>query len=180
MTTLIAYGTVEGQTGKIARHVADRIAAAGGDAVLFDTADDATPPPGFDGVDRVILAASVHERRHPRPFEVFLAASAAALADRPTLLVSVSLKAAFPEGREDAAEFVEELVSRTGVAPDRVALVAGAVRPSGYDWFASQILRHVVLRGHREVSPDETREFTDWDALDAEIDAFLAEPAHPA
>jgi menaquinone-dependent protoporphyrinogen oxidase len=173
MTILIVYGSIEGQTAKIARFAADHLTKAGHDVALIDSADDA-PPPDFNGIERVILAASVHERRHPRPFEVFLAANKSALADRPSLLISVSLSAAFPDGMEEAADYVADMTLRTGFVAGTELLVAGAVRPSSYDYFATQVVRHVVLRDHAAVRPDEEREFTDWDALAAALDGFAA------
>ena len=121
----------------------------------------------------MILAGSVHERRHPRPFEVFLAAKRAEIEACDSLLISVSLSAAFPEGMEEAADYVTEMKSRTGVTPGAELLVAGAVQPSSYDYFATQVVKYVVLRDHQQVRPDEPHEFTDWEALAQGLDAFV-------
>lgn len=172
MNILIVFATVEGQTGKIVRFLADEIRAAGHEAELADTADRAEPV-SFDGVDKVILAASVHERRHPKNFEVFLAAQQEQLAALDTLLISVSLMAAFPDTVEEAREFVTEMKMRTGFEPGTEALVAGAVRTSSYDYFATQVLRHVVLRGHEYDLGKGDHEFTDWEALKETLSAFL-------
>ncbi len=65
---------------------------------------------------------------------------------------------------------------RTGLSPDVEALVAGAVRSSRYDYFAREVVRHVVLRG-RDYDPDRRdHEFTDWQALSATLAEFLAMP----
>lgn len=173
MTTLIAYGTVEGQTGKIAHFVEDLARDSGESTVLFDTSDE-TGDVSFDGIDTVILAGSVHERRHPKTFEVFVGANSEALAERRTLLLSVSLSAAFPEGLEEAQDYVDEMKLRTGLQPDAECLVAGAIRIERYDFYATQVIRHVVLRG-REFDPGvREHEFTDWEKLEAEVRAFLA------
>ena len=127
MTVLIAYGTIEGRTGKIAKFVADRARAAGEDVVLFDTADKTGEQP-FDDVDKIILAASVHERRHPKAFEVFVSSNQGVLSGKPTLLLSISLKAAFKDGQEEAKDYLDEMKLRTGLNPDRELLVAGAIR----------------------------------------------------
>ena len=37
---------------------------------------------------------------------------------------------------------------RTGFDPTQETLVAGAVRLGSYDYFQSQIVRHVALKGH--------------------------------
>lgn len=172
MTVLIAFATIEGQSGKIARFVESEVGKAGHDVVVFDVSDE-TRPVSLDGVGKVILAAPVHERRHPKPFEVFLASQRHELEDRQTLLLSVSLSAAFEDGLEEANEYVVEMKMRTGVTPDAEALVAGAVRSGSYDYFQSQVVQHVVLRD-RDYDPRKSEhEFTDWEALSSKVAEFL-------
>lgn len=176
MEFLIVFETVEGQTQKISEFVAERLRAAG-HGVRFFNAADRLASVTFDGIDKVVLAAPVHERRHPKGFEVFVTASRNELKALQTLLISVSLKAAFPEGREEAQDYLIEMKMRTGFDPDREMLVAGAVRTSSYGYFESQIIRHVVL-GDRDVElVDGVCEFTDWDALGAELDQFAQLPS---
>lgn len=171
MKVLILYGTVEGQTGKIARFVEEQVKNLGHAAELVDS--DESTALDFEGVDAVILAASVHQRRHPRHFEALVAGFKSDLEARRTLLLSVSLSAAFPEGLEEAGEYVTELEMRTHFKPDAEVLVAGAVKVSSYDYFAMQVVRHVVLR-ERDYDPGAgSHEFTDWEALAAEVATFL-------
>ena len=172
MEILIVYETVEGQTRKIVEFFEERIRSAGHAVRLFNT-QDKLGEVSFDGVDKVILAAPVHERRHPKGFEVFVSTSRDALKARQTLLISVGLKAAFPEGQEEAQDYLTEMKMRTDFEPDREVLAAGAVRTSSYSYFESQVVQDVVL-GDRQVDLiDGVREFTDWDALGVEIDKFL-------
>jgi menaquinone-dependent protoporphyrinogen oxidase len=172
MTVLIVFATVEGQTGKIADFVRQRVAEAGRDVVIVEMTDETLAVP-FDGVEEVILAAPVHERRHPRAFENFLASRTRELGDRRTLLISVSLSAAFEDGLEEAQDYVVEMKMRTGFTPDAEAMVAGAVRPGGYDYFQTQVVRHVVLRGRDHDPSLGEQEFTDWQALSATVADFL-------
>ncbi|EPX79992.1 flavodoxin domain-containing protein [Litoreibacter arenae] len=172
MTVLIIYATIEGQTGKIARFVETQLKDSGHNVRLLD-ASDKLAEVSFDGVDKVILAAPVHERRHPKPFEVLVTSVQKELAARETLLLSVSMNAAFPEGRDEAKDYVDEMVLRTGISPNTTLLVAGAVRNHRYDYYASQVLRHVVMRD-REFDPnEESHEFTDWDAVKAAVEKFV-------
>jgi menaquinone-dependent protoporphyrinogen oxidase len=172
MTVLIAFATIEGQTEKIARFAETEIRKAGHDVTLFDLSDETTSV-SLDGVDLVILAGPVHERRHPEDFEVFLAGRRHDLEERRTLLLSVSLSAAFPESLDEANAYVEELEMRTGFTPDATALVAGAVRAGSYDYFQSQVVRHVVLRGHDYDPAEGEHEFTNWAALSSTIADFM-------
>ncbi len=175
MTVLIAYGSIEGQTKKVAKYVEDLIRDAGAKVTVFDTGDRSQEP-ALEAVDQVILAASVHERRHPKDFETFVFSNRKELAEKQVLLVSVSLKAAFENGQDEARDYVDEMLLRTGLEPTEVQLVAGAIRRSSYDFYASEVLRHVVLKGQRFDPNVRDYEFTDWDALGDGVKSFLQGP----
>ncbi|MEX0307343.1 MAG: flavodoxin domain-containing protein [Ruegeria sp.] len=174
MSVLIAFGTVEGQSGKIACFIRDIATEAGIHTTLLDTCE-IQGEVSFEGVDKVILAAPVHERRHPKRFEEFVAAQRDSLAKRKSLVLSVSLKAAFLKSQEEAEDYLAEMLLRTHFEPDRTALVAGAVHPECYDYFETEIVRHVVLQEQRVDPRNGIQEFTDWDALRATVTAFLNE-----
>lgn len=173
MNILIIFETVEGQTGRIVRAVVDQARDMGHDVTVHDLSEKSALLP-IESADRVILAAPVHERRHPRGFEAMLSARGKEIAARPSLLLSVSLKAAFPEGLEEARDYLVEMEMRTGFQPMQDALVAGAVRMNSYDYFQSQIVRHVALAGHDVALQDGVKEFTDWDALRQTVEGFLS------
>lgn len=173
MKIVVLFETGEGQTRKIADFIADKTRQAGHDVTLVDTSDKLVQL-SLGGAEKVILAAPVHERRHPRNFEVAVSAATQDLAKRPTLMISVSLKAAFPEGLEEAQDYLTEMEMRTGFEPTQKALIAGAVRTDSYDYFQRQIVQYVALEGHETELRDGVREFTDWDALADTVAAFLA------
>lgn len=172
MKTLIVYASIEGQTKKIAEYLTKRLSAEGHEVSGFN-AMDRTAAVSVAPFDRIILAGSVHERMHPKPFEVFLSGNVEQLSLKPTLLISVSMSAAFPEGADEAFEYIEELSMRTGLTPNDAVCVGGAIKLAKYDYYATQVLRHVVLRD-REFDHNQTdHEFTDWEALDKRVNAFL-------
>ncbi|MEP2028234.1 MAG: flavodoxin domain-containing protein [Paracoccaceae bacterium] len=172
MEFLVIFESVEGQTRKIAESVEQQIRAAGHGVRLFNAADRLASL-SFEGIDKVVLAAPVHERRHPKDFEVLVSANLEELKAHQTLLISVSLKAAFPEGLEEAQDYLTEMKMRTGFSPDKEALAAGAVRTDSYSYFESQIVQNVALAGRNVDLVDGVREFTDWDQLRTEIETFL-------
>ncbi len=172
MSVLIAFGTVEGQSGKIARYIKSFMTGDGEGVELFDTSLRLGSV-NWDDFYQVILVAPVHERKHPKDFEIFLSSHQEELRDRRVLLLSVSLSAAFPEGLKEAQEYVDELKLRTSLEPDAVLLVPGAIRTRRYDYYETQILRHVVLKG-RDFDPDVSEfEFTDWQELTEKVRKFL-------
>ena len=92
MKVLIAYGTTEGQTRKIAEAVAAQISELGHDFELFDTSGlkgDLHP----ESFDKIIIAGSVHEQQHQEAVEIFVAVNLKKLQTKPTIFLSVSLAA---------------------------------------------------------------------------------------
>lgn len=173
MAVMIIYATVEGQTRKVADFVREKLEAIGNDVQTVDASDPMVEL-SFDGIDRAVLAAPVHERRHPKAFEVLVATNLDVLNQLPTLFLSVSLSAAFDEGLEEAKDYAVEMEMRTGFNPNFRVLVAGAIRSTKYDYYASQVLRHIVLRGREVDTSKSEHEFTDWDALDDTVTDFMA------
>ena len=180
MTILIAYGTIEGQTGKIARFINDTLREQGYEVDLLDTSDSSRDV-DWEGLDQVILAGSVHEHSHPKGFEVFVYANRRELSALPTLLCSVSLNAAFDEGHEDARGYVSDLKARNELTTKQDLLVAGALHAAQYDYYSTQVLQHVLLRGKPYDPHASEHEFTDWEVLRQEVLEFAKTCApHPA
>ena len=172
MKVLIIYATTEGQTRKISEHVADQLREAGHEVALRHCADWQSDF-HIGEFDRVILAGSVHQKRHQRELEIFVPAHLSELAGKPTLFISVSLFAAYPDGMAEAQTYVDEFLETAKWRPSGVVLAAGALRYDEYDYFMEQIVRHVVLEGREDAGSRGEHEFTDWKALSDEVNAFV-------
>jgi|RhiMetdeSRZDD1v2_1073273.scaffolds.fasta_scaffold41519_2 menaquinone-dependent protoporphyrinogen oxidase len=171
MNILIAYGSSEGQTRKIVETIAARLHGLRHIAELFDTASSPVHL-RMDAYDKIIVAASVHQKRHQESVEIFVITKLTKV-HKPALFISVSLSAAFPEGRADAQGYLEAFVKTTGWSPTCSILVAGALRFDEYDYFKQQIVEHVVLKDHQTNQPKGDYEFTDWASLFQTIDTFV-------
>ena len=171
MKALIAYGTTEGQTRKVAEHVAGLVRERGGDADLHNCERHAAALQVAD-YDAVAVVASIHQQAHQESVMQFVQAQRDALQAKPALFLSVSLSAAFDDKRAEAQGYVDDFLSQTGWKPTATHLVAGAVRPSQYDYFEQEIVERIVLKGHESEAEGE-RELTDWDDLSAAVTAFL-------
>ena len=172
MRVLIAYGTTEGQTRKIAEHVAQQLDAGGHAAELVDSA---RPPAGLQiaDFDALVVIASIHQKAHPQHVARFVREHLDALQRNPSLFMSVSLSAAFEEGRAEAQQYVDRFLADTGWTPTRTHLVAGAFLHSLYDFYEEQIVEHVVLKGREIAGTEGDRELTDWDDLSQTVEAFM-------
>lgn len=170
MNILLVYGSTEGQTRKIAEFCSDHLTKAGH---VVDRRDSRRHMPDLDisTFDAVILAGSVHEKTHQETLSNFVIAHRAQLQPKPSLLISVSLSIAFDNGEAEAQRYVDGFVDYTGFKPSDVALTAGALKHDQYDYYMNQIVEHVVLENRGVIKGD--REFTDWNAVAAKLDAFV-------
>ena len=169
MNILIIFGTGEGHTRKIADFCSDHLKDAGHNTEIRNS-DRRMADLDISEFDAVILASSVHQKRHRESLENYAVAHRKSLEKIPCLLLSVSLAIAFENGEIEANNYVQGFIENTGFEPNSVVLVAGALRFDQYSYYMSQIVEHVVLEGHGEIKKD--REFTDWELLASQIDSF--------
>ncbi|MFZ9685836.1 MAG: flavodoxin domain-containing protein [Gemmobacter sp.] len=173
MKILIAYATTDGQTRKIARFVADRIADLGHGVELLSAADgEGLEPARFDGA---ILAGSLHAGGFQKSLAAFARAQAEALGAMPTLFLAVSLSAAGtdPEDWAGLRACLATFEAETGWHPGETLHVAGAFRFSEYDFFRAWAMRRIAEKKGEAVDPHADKEYTDWDALGRSVDAWL-------
>ncbi len=173
MYLLIAYATTDGQTRKIARFVADRLAK--GHSVELLNVEDAE---GLDlaRFDAAILAGSLHVGGYQKSLVRFASGAHAALATLPTLFLAVSLSAAGtdPEDWAGLRKCLAAFETETGWTPGRVEHVAGAFRFTEYDFFRAWAMRRIADQKGEVVEPGTDKEYTDWDALGQTLDNWVA------
>lgn len=173
MYLLIAYATTDGQTRKIARFAADRMAGQGHAVELLNVED----AEGLDlsRFDAAVLAGSVHVGGYQKALSCYAKAAKAELALLPTLFLSVSLSAAGtdPEDWAGLRDCLADFQADTGWTPGRVEHVAGAFRFSGYDFFRAWAMRRIADAKGERVEPGRDREYTDWPALAATLDDWV-------
>jgi len=172
MKLLIAFGSTEGQTQKIAEWIAARVRAAGNEAEVYHSKRRLRGL-DVDTFDAIIVAGSVHQKHHQESIVGFALAHRAQLEAKPSAFLSVSLSAALKNGEQDCRDYVEDFVEKCGWRPSNVLMVAGAVRYSEYDFFMEQIIRHVVMQGREPTDLKEDYELTEWEALGKFIDGFM-------
>jgi menaquinone-dependent protoporphyrinogen oxidase len=163
----VFFATTEGQTQRIAEHVAAALRAAGLGSVAMEVTSVAAQ--SFDWADArgVVLAASLHAGQHQRTATQFASRNLAHLNGVPSLFVSVSLSAASRqvEERREAERIAQAFATSAGWSPTRIACVAGALAYTKYSllkrWFMKRIAR-------KEGGPTDTsrdHDLTDWRAL---------------
>ncbi len=170
---LVAFATSEGQTEHIAHHVAARLERRGHTTYLIDLGDhqDDRPIPDYDAA---VLAGSLHRGAHQRELGDFAARISGQLGDIPSAFISVSLSAGSddPDERDVARAIARRFCTEIDWRPDMLACVAGAVHDREMNFIERLIIHAILWQKGVEPDPSGDTEFTDWDGLDAFIDAF--------
>jgi menaquinone-dependent protoporphyrinogen oxidase len=174
MRLLIAYATTDGQTRKIARFAADRLADQGHAVELLNVED----AEGLDlsRFDAAILAGSLHAGGYQKALRRYVTGARTALAAMPTLFLAVSLSAAGndPDDWKGLTLCLEEFAEDTGWVPGRLEHVAGAFKFSEYDFFRAWAMRRIAEHKGEAVEPGKDKEYTDWAALILALDTWVA------
>lgn len=176
MRILIAYGSTEGQTRKIAQQSAEHLRGQNYGVQIVDCCDLKTD---FDiyPFDAAIIAASVHQWQHQTEMVDFVIKHKDWLADKPTAFISVSLSAAFEEDKAEAQLYISQFIDETGWQPQHTMSLAGALRYKEYDFFRRWTMRLMASAKGAPTDVTQDHEYTDWDQLYAFLDTFVAAAA---
>lgn len=173
MHVVVIYGTVEGQTRKIARNIAGTVQSEGHDVTVFDAAD--VEDVDLDIADAVIVAAPVHIGKYPTGLVHWVRKQQKALQTIPGAFVSVSMASAsaFPEEHREVEKITSRFLEETGWKPVAVHQAAGALRYLEYDFFKRLVMRHIAHKEGGSTDTTHDHEFTDWSALSGFVVDFL-------
>lgn len=177
------YATREGQTKRVAEHVAARLRGRGARVELAEVSS-VRPDVAVGRFSAVVLAASVHLGKHEHEMIDFIKAHRAALEGVHTAFLSVSMSeasaelvAATPEQRSAGAAKVravlEAFEKETGFRPGVTKAVAGALRYSQYGFIVRLVMRSIARQTGTSTDTTHDVEYTDWDSLDAFADHLL-------
>jgi menaquinone-dependent protoporphyrinogen oxidase len=170
MRILIVFATTEGHTRKLAAFVAGRLRRGGHEVRVCDAAqsDD------FAGFEAALLFASLHLRRYQASLARFARENHAALNAVASAFVSVSLSAAGDPCHPGLRDCVERLEHDTLWRPSVVHHAAGAMPFSAYSFFVKLVIKLIARRHGMLVKTSQDYDLTDYAALGAFIDRFVA------
>ncbi len=183
---LVAFATREGQTRKIAEHVAATIRARGDQEDLLDLRSGARVDLDLTGYAAIVLAASVHLGKHEGEMVDFVKAHHEELEHLPTAFLSVSLSEAGVEDMTatfearskaaiDVKRMIDDFCHQTGLHPSRVWPVAGALMYSEYGALVRFVMRRIAKRAGQSTDTTHDHEYTDWKGLHRFVDALMME-----
>jgi menaquinone-dependent protoporphyrinogen oxidase len=168
---LIGYGTTEGQTARIADHLAEVVRGHGFEAESLDL--KRSQDVSFGGYDAVIIGGSIHMGKHQQDVVDFVRKNRAELERIPSAFFSVSLAASGDLANAEA--YVENFTQETGWRPAKVGLFSGALLYRQYGFLKRFMMKRIV-RDKPGMSLDTSRDhaYTDWDQVTRFAADFVA------
>ncbi len=172
---LLCYATRDGQSRRIAAHIADRLADSGIAASPQDLAVEFPVAAELAVAPLVVVVAAVRYGRHLPEAERFCAACRALPVTKPLVFISVNLTARKP-GKDSVAgnPYLRKVLARHRLTPALAAAVAGRLDYPRYTWLDRQMIRFIMLLTGGPTDPARCVEFTSWPAVDR-IAARIAE-----
>jgi menaquinone-dependent protoporphyrinogen oxidase len=127
-----------------------------------------------DRFDGVIVGGSVHRGAHQAALRTFIEGYPHELREIPSAFFSVSLSAADPETAAEAMDTATTFLNETGWQPSRIAVFAGALVNSQYDYFTRLLMKLIVRRaGHPDTDTARDYIYTDWSTVEAFTERFV-------
>jgi menaquinone-dependent protoporphyrinogen oxidase len=173
MRFLIVFATTEGHTRNLATFASDRLRRVGHQVHICDAAQ--SDMADFARFEAALLIASVHLGRYQASLTKFARTNHVALNAIPSAFVSVSLSAAGADpSYPGLRDCVERLERDTFWRPGVVHHAAGAMPFSAYGFFTKFAIKLIARRHGMLVKSSQDYDLTDYAALEAFIDRFLA------
>lgn len=170
---LVAYHTLEGQSEKIARSIAETLRQQGADSDAIAVPDVPTTLHAYDGV---VVGGSIHGGALHRQLLDFLRRHRDELASRPSAFFSVSLTAGGKDerARKDLSAIVDRALAKVEWRPDDAASFAGTLAYSRYNFLVRFIMKRIAGAQGGSTDTSKDTEYTDWDAVAAFAAAMYA------
>lgn len=173
---LVVYATREGQTEKIARHIAKTLTADGHTVKLHDADRPASPPLDLASIQVAVVGGPIRGGNYPRSLVRFVQEHRRFLEGVPSAFFSVGLAVQSPKGRDPTLEVVERFVRRTGWRPSRVELIAGALLYTHYNFLIRFVMKRIVASDGGDTDTSRDYEYTDWPAVERFARELVAFP----
>lgn len=161
MKILIIYGTIEGQTRKIARFMEEILQEHNHSAVISNATEEPPTPENFDAV---LIGSSIHLHKYNNAIKQYVMQHIGDLNSKPTAFFSVCMAVAsdIPEEHEEAEKIAQDFLQQTGWTTDQVWHIAGALKYTQYDYFKKLIMRMIAKKEGGATDTSMDHEYTDW------------------
>lgn len=179
------YATTEGQTRRIAEHLAETLRRQGRDSCAIDLGSPCAQMIDWSRVRGAIVGASVHAQWHQKEAHAFVKEHVALLRRVPSAFFSVSLSEASPDPdeQEAARRLAAAFPALNEWTPDLVVSIAGRLAYTKYGFLKRLLMKRIARKEDGPTDTSRDYEFTNWEKVNTLARTFGAlvgeQPAKP-
>ncbi len=164
MKILIIYGTIEGQTRKIARFMEEVLQDAGHKVAIANAIEE---PPSPGAYDAVLVGSSIHMHKYNSAIVDYATRHATTLNGMPSAFFSVCMAVAsdLEEEHREAEKIASDFLDQVGWQPMQVQQIAGALKYTQYDFFKRLIMKMIAKKEGGSTDTSRDHEYTDWEMV---------------
>jgi menaquinone-dependent protoporphyrinogen oxidase len=177
----IVFTSRYGQTRMIAEHIKLRLKEQGHSASIHEVTGRTFGRELSADVDAVIIGSPVYVHRFPNSILLWARNQQGFLRGKTTAFFSVAMNAADkrPEARKGDDDLIREFISLSGLSPDYVASIAGALNFTRYGWFTRWVMKRISRANGGPTDTSRDYEFTDWAQVDLFTDTVVGKEQEP-
>lgn len=172
MKILIVYGTVEGQTRKIARFMADILQEKSHQVVISNAVENPPAPIDFDVV---LIGSSIHMSKYNTLIKSYIEDHIKVLNSKPTAFFSVSMAVAssIKEEHDEVVQIATDFLKETKWNTNTIWHIAGALKYTRYNYFKKLIMRSIAKKEGGSIDTNKDHEYTDWAKVKEQVLQFI-------
>jgi len=160
------YSTVDGHTLEICKRLIARVEEQGFEAALLELTADSRI--GLDGLDRVVIGASIRYGKHRPEVARFINDNADWLASTQSAFFSVNAVARKPEKKEPHTNpYVRKFLKTIRWQPAAIGIFGGKIHYAKYRFWDRTMIRFIMWMTKGPTAIDSNVDFTNWDEVDA-------------
>ena len=165
MKTLILYFTTDGQTKKIADHLAAQIQHNVEVISLQDQAVNFAEK--LANADQIVIGASIRYGHFNPLVYQFVAEHQVVLNQKKSAFYGVNLTARKPNRKTaESNTYVRKFLAKIAWKPTHVEVIAGALFYPRYNWFDRVMIQFIMKLTKGETDASREYEFTDWEQVE--------------
>ena len=167
MNILVLYGSIEGQTQKIAERISDIIHSKGYQ-VTIKSSEQLTSDISVEDFDAAIIGGSIHIGQYPTSIKKFVTVHCDWLNTIPTAFFTVcmGIHSQHVKSQEEAKRYSTKFLAQTGWQPKLTETFAGAVKYTQYNFVTRFIMKMITRREGGSTDTTRDHEYTDWDSVE--------------
>ena len=175
MRVLVLYATSEGQTEKIARHIARGLADRDIPVDRHNIADESVVAVSLDAYDAVVVGSPMHYSHYDVRLADYLQQYKSVLNDIPSAFFSVSLGILSNKESEklEVKKITDSYLNDTHWHPVLQRHFAGALAYSKYNWIMRHVMHWIARKAGAQTDMRYDYEFTDWPQVDEFVQEFV-------